>query len=106
MTAKLVTKIYNPTNACIVLHFKNLKIVIDPWFTDGIYAGTWHNFPRVDKNYINEILSNIDCLLITHLHEDHFDINVLSRVNKQTKVVLPKVFGWQVMHQKLKLWAS
>ena len=101
MTSEIVTKIYNPTNACIVLDFKKIKIVIDPWFSDGIYAGTWHNFPRVSKNHINKILSDIDCLLITHLHEDHFDINVLSRVNKQTKVVIPRVFGKIVKNQSL-----
>ena len=43
----MITQIENPTNASIVVPTKEGEIIIDPWFTDGIYDGTWRDFPRV-----------------------------------------------------------
>ena len=96
------TKIKNPTNAFISLQNENEKILIDPWVEDGIFLNTWHNFPRVSNKELKKIIRNVDICLITHLHKDHFNINTIKNLNKETKFLLPKVFGWEVMHYVLK----
>lgn len=100
---KDITIISNPTNACIVVKTHKVKIVIDPWFSDGIYEGTWHNFPRLEDSQQREILQDLDAVLITHLHKDHFDLSTLKRLHRTIKIVIPKVFGWQVMNAQLEL---
>lgn len=90
--------IENLTNASIVIKSENEKLVIDPWFTDGIYLGTWYNFPKITEEKLNLELSGVDVCMYTHLHKDHFDIQTANRFfDKNTKFLIPKVFGWQVI---------
>ena len=96
------TKIQNLTNAFICIQDMNEKILIDPWIEDGIYLNTWHNFPRVPEKILKDTIQNVDECLITHLHKDHFNINTIKKLKRKTHIILPKVFGWQVMHHTLK----
>lgn len=92
----------NPTNACVILKTPNEKIVIDPWFKDGIYDGTWHNFPRLSELEKFNSLKNVDYCLFSHLHKDHFCIETIKKfLDKNTKFLIPKVFGWQVIKNNL-----
>lgn len=92
----------NPTNASIIIKAFNEKLVIDPWFKDGIYDGTWHNFPRLTDNEKLNALSNVDICMYTHLHKDHFCIDTAKRYFKpSTKFLIPKVWGWQVIKSLL-----
>ena len=95
--------IQNLTNACIVIKGEKEKIIIDPWFEDGIYLGTWHNFPRVSEKKLINSLKDVGFCLITHLHKDHFNIETIKKyLKKSTQFILPKVFGYQVMLNTLK----
>jgi hypothetical protein len=96
-----ITKIENPTNACITISSNYGKIIIDPWFEDGIYDGGWHNFPRISESYQAQILESATTCLITHLHKDHFNIHTLNKLAKDTKFIFPKTFGWQVIKSNL-----
>lgn len=101
--SKNATSLSNPTNACVVIKTHNTKILLDPWFTDGIYDGTWHNFPRLTDSQKNDILKDVDAVLISHLHKDHFDIGTLKKLPSKTRIIIPKVFGWQVMKIQLEV---
>ncbi len=96
-----MTKIQNLTNAFICIEDSDEKILIDPWIDDGIYLNTWHNFPRVSQKKFEEVIQNVDVCLITHLHKDHFNINTIKKISKNTHFILPKVFAWQVMKKIL-----
>lgn len=88
----------NLTNASIVIKTLDEKIVIDPWFEDGIYDGTWHNFPRLNEAQKEEALSGVGVCMYTHLHKDHFCINTAKKYFlPSTKFLIPKVYGWQVI---------
>jgi L-ascorbate metabolism protein UlaG (beta-lactamase superfamily) len=50
-------KVQNYTNASISILTENEKILIDPYFTDGIYGGTWHNFPRLSHSEKKKIFA-------------------------------------------------
>ena len=96
-------EIENFTNASVLIECSDEKIIIDPWFTDGKYLGTWHNFPRVSETYLYERLANVKYCLITHLHKDHFDINAIKKYfSYDTIFLIPKVFGFQVIEGTLK----
>ena len=62
MLKNLINKsfsIENITNASVLMEAEDEKIVIDPWFCDGKYMGTWHNFPRVSDDYLFKKLKNM-----------------------------------------------
>jgi len=94
-------EIANPTNAFVCITSKSERIVIDPWVNDGIYEGTWHNFPRISENERDLLLEGVRLCLITHLHKDHFSIETIRHLDKSTHFVFPKVFGWQVIENNL-----
>tara|TARA_B100001989_G_scaffold32019_1_gene19050 strand:- start:29913 stop:31193 length:1281 start_codon:yes stop_codon:yes gene_type:complete len=57
-------------SACIEIKTKDLTILCDPWFTDGVYHGTWYQYPKIDPF---EIIDKPDVVYISHIHPDHYD---------------------------------
>ena len=58
-------------SACVVIETANCRILCDPWFTDGIYDGSWYLFP-IAENPI-EVIGDCDFIFISHIHPDHYD---------------------------------
>jgi UDP-MurNAc hydroxylase len=63
-----VTYIYS---ACVVIETADCRLVCDPWFSEGIYDGSWYHYPPVDKP-INQI-GKCDFIYVSHIHPDHYD---------------------------------
>lgn len=58
-------------SACVVTSTKDVRILHDPWFTDGIYDGAWFHYPIV-KEPITSI-GDVDLVYVSHVHPDHYD---------------------------------
>jgi UDP-MurNAc hydroxylase len=58
-------------SACIVTETPDLKVLHDPWFTEGIYDGAWYHFPRVSDPL--DSIGDVDAIYISHIHPDHYD---------------------------------
>lgn len=58
-------------SACIITETNDLKILHDPWFTEGVYDGSWYHFPKVDDPI--KSIGDIDFIYISHIHPDHYD---------------------------------
>ena len=58
-------------SACIEIQTEDLRILTDPWFTDGAYDGSWHHFPRIDDPL--EVIREPDLVYVSHIHPDHYD---------------------------------
>ncbi|MFP3441305.1 MBL fold metallo-hydrolase, partial [Pantoea sp. SIMBA_133] len=82
-------KIQFVRNATIVLHYADKNFLIDPFLSD---KGAMPPFPNTANQHlsnptvelptsINEIV-DVDAVIVTHLHPDHFD--------EKAKEVLPK----------------
>ncbi len=63
-------------SACVVIETEDVKILCDPWFTQGAYDGSWFHFPLL-KNPIDKI-GNVDIIYISHIHPDHYDPKFLK----------------------------
>ncbi len=64
-------KVTNFGAACCVIECHSLRILCDPWFTDGIYLGCWER-----EDFIPNPIAAVgicDYIWISHLHEDHYD---------------------------------
>ena len=60
-------------SACVVLRTPDVSILCDPWFTDGVYHGSWYTFP-VHPDPVAYI-GDVDYIYIYHIHPDHYDQN-------------------------------
>ena len=76
-------------HSSIFLQHKNTSVVVDPWFSEtGAFLGSWHQFPEpVDVNL--EDVRNVDYVILTHEHLDHFDIDFLRTINSKVKIIIP-----------------
>jgi UDP-MurNAc hydroxylase len=58
-------------SACIVTSSKDVRILHDPWFSEGVYDGAWFHFPLVADPIAS--IGDVDLIYISHLHPDHYD---------------------------------
>lgn len=63
-------------SACIEISTADTSILCDPWFTEGIYDGTWYHFPKVTSPL--KILKKADYIYVSHIHPDHYDPDFLK----------------------------
>ncbi|WP_454193857.1 MBL fold metallo-hydrolase [Paenibacillus sp. Marseille-Q7038] len=92
--------IHHIRNATAVVEYAGKKFLVDPMLAD---KGTMPPFgsgvglppaPREDQNNplvnlptsINNIISNIDAVIVTHLHSDHWDEAAKEALPKEIKV--------------------
>ncbi len=83
-------------NATLVLKINGLTILVDPMLSAKEAMDTVQNaannkrIPTVElpvsKNELNEILTNLDAVLITHTHRDHWDIAAQTLIDKQMQI--------------------
>ncbi len=65
------------TNACVLIETPDLRILCDPWFTDGAYDGSWYHWPPIDYDPI-ETIGAVDVIWVSHVHPDHYDPTFLD----------------------------
>jgi len=75
-------------SACVITTTPDITILHDPWFTEGVYDGSWFHFPKIENPL--ESIGNVDCIYISHIHPDHYDCDFLKRYFERygTKKVL------------------
>ncbi len=95
-------KITHLSNSFITIEVNNMKICCDPWVGIANYGG-WHSFPEYDKSQLITHLENVDIVYISHLHDDHLDLNFLIESKLVEKKFIIKNFHFKVLINKLKL---
>ena len=78
-------------NATVKLEYGGITILIDPMLgtkhSFGSFAGIEDN-PTVDLPIpVSEVLANVDLVIISHLHEDHFDAAAQSMDDKAIPIL-------------------
>jgi len=63
-------------SACVITTTPDIRILHDPWFTEGIYDGSWFHFPKVTNPF--KSIGNVDLIYISHIHPDHYDSKFLK----------------------------
>lgn len=64
-------------SACIIISTSDVSILCDPWFSEGIYDGSWFHFPRIESPI--QSIGNVDYIYISHIHPDHYDSKFLKK---------------------------
>lgn len=94
-------RLMNPTNAFLRIETGPHVILVDPWLSPRIYDGGWTQYPPLDPNPARHLVGGTH-LLITHIHEDHFDLNTIRLLPRDIQVILPDIWPNHLMHQQLK----
>lgn len=80
-------------SACVGITTPDISILCDPWFTDGIYDGSWYQFPKFEDPLGR--IEKYDLIYISHIHPDHYDpIFLREYLNKypDTKIIAKEKF--------------
>lgn len=81
-------------NATIVLDYAGKKFLIDPMLADRGAYPPFPNSPRQDQNNplvslptsVDSIIQNVDAVIATHLHSDHWDDAAKKALSKDIKI--------------------
>lgn len=83
-------------SACVVIETPDVAILCDPWFTEGAYDGSWYHFPKVNNPL--DVIGDVDCIFISHIHPDHYDPEFLrsyeARFGQKRIIVAPRAFPY------------
>lgn len=83
-------------HATLVITIKNLKLLVDPMLSpkDGLdpvqNCGNEIRFPMVElpvnPTELNKILNDVDAIVVTHIHRDHWDASAQKLIDKNKPV--------------------
>jgi len=78
-------------NATLILHYGGHKILVDPMLSKKGEIESWAGIarnPTVDlKLPMNDITDNVDLVLVSHTHADHFDDAAVRILNKSVNIL-------------------
>lgn len=92
-------------NATLVVNYADTKFLIDPWFSPKDYMPGFDaavnadvRQPRVDLPCkIDEIVADIDAVIVTHVHPDHWDEFAQKALDKNIKMFVQSDIDRQFM---------
>lgn len=61
--------------------------IIDPWIYGNLYNNTWS--PKTKPTFKKKDLKKIKHCFISHVHQDHWDLDTIKYFNKKVKFYLP-----------------
>ena len=86
-------KITQVRNATLIIEYNNTKFLIDPWLMPKNYISGFESAvnsqirqPRVDLPFEIEKIIDVDAVIITHIHPDHWDEFAQNKLDKNIKV--------------------
>lgn len=71
-------RIQSLPNAGLLIEADGVRLLCDPWFTDGAYQGAWAIWPQPLKDPVRE-LGKVNAIYISHIHPDHYDQTFLRQ---------------------------
>lgn len=79
-------KVQYIANATVIIDVPGMRMLCDPWLTDGAFEGSWFHFPPVQSKLSD--LQPISHVYVSHIHPDHFDPDTLHALPRSTPIVL------------------
>lgn len=78
-----VEGLHHVGNSTHLVMFEGVRILTDPWLAEPAEGLLAHTVPPVT------LPTDVEVVLVSHRHEDHFDPMALARLRKDATVVLP-----------------
>ena len=93
-------KVENPVNGFVRLELDECVLLCDVWLSDGIFDGSWVHYPPL--SHPDELLAGATHVFISHIHEDHYDVDALGRVARDAILLIPDVYPNHLMAATLR----
>lgn len=77
-------------HACLLCETEDGRILMDPWLAGPSNFQSWWHLPEVTVQPSD--LPPADYVYISHLHDDHFHPPTLSRLDRGSVVLIPKLY--------------
>ena len=75
--------------ASTLIETKTKRILVDPWIVGPCNGNAWYTLRHKAATKKN-IPTDVDCIYISHEHEDHFQKETLQEFNKNTQIYVCK----------------
>ncbi len=75
-------------SSTVIIELDGVKILCDPWLTDGEYYGSWSHYPEFKINENLSEINDVDAIYISHIHPDHVSSNTLKYISKEIPVFI------------------
>jgi L-ascorbate metabolism protein UlaG (beta-lactamase superfamily) len=72
-------------HASIFVRINGYKIIFDPVVISKPYGGSWTFFP---PQFWSEEMFGVDAVVISHIHQDHYDTAFLKRLDSKVKIFI------------------
>jgi UDP-MurNAc hydroxylase len=76
-------------HAGFIVEHGGLRLLMDPWFFPA-FLKAWFPYPD-NRGLLPQVVDGrFDALYISHMHEDHFDERLLTHLDRDLKVLVPR----------------
>lgn len=72
-------------HASILVRLSGKRILFDPVVKSKPYGNKWVFFP---ENQFSEAVSGIDAVFVSHIHQDHYDVNFLKSISTNIPIFI------------------
>lgn len=73
-------------SSTVIIEQDGIRVMCDPWLTDGIYYGSWYHYPPL--TFTPQDFPNIDYIYVSHIHPDHMDKYSLDQFPKEIPILI------------------
>lgn len=79
-------KITHLQSSTQIIHLGNIKVLTDPWLTDGEYYGSWYHYPPFGENNLESL--EYDFIYVSHIHPDHLSEKTFKALPNKKPVLI------------------
>jgi UDP-MurNAc hydroxylase len=79
-------KITHLQSSTQIIQFGSIKVLTDPWLTDGEYLGSWYHYPPFQKHDLDKL--DYDYIYVSHIHPDHLSEETFKALPKKVPVLI------------------
>ena len=83
-----IMKITHLQSSTQLIEMGNIKILTDPWLTDGEYYGSWYHYPPFGDENIATL--QYDYIYVSHIHPDHLSEKTLKKLPLKKPIIIHK----------------
>jgi UDP-MurNAc hydroxylase len=79
-------KITHLQSSTQIVDVNGVKLLTDPWLTDGEYYGSWYHYPPFPMKKIGDL--DYDFIYVSHIHPDHLSEETFKCLPKKVPVLI------------------
>ena len=79
-------KITHLQSSTQIVNLGEIKVLTDPWLTEGEYLGSWYHYPPFGENNLAKL--EYDFIYVSHIHPDHLSEQTFHKLPLKKPVLI------------------